>query len=185
MYKATQEDEKIRLEYLKILQSKEKELQKNIKKIEKLIKEQRKNRRFDGLKMEISSRKGKLSWPVMGEVFEKFGRKKVEGFRGIVDKKGIKIRPSIRTVSSVYDGIVIHTDSSWGLGQFIIVEHFGGYYTLYANLADVNVELEQKVKAGEPLGTIDIDHKANTPYLYFEIRKHDKAVDPLVWLSSL
>jgi len=48
---------------------------------------------------------------------------------------------------------VIHTDSAWGLGMFVIVEHFGGYYTLYANMDDLKVKKDQKVHAGEILGT--------------------------------
>ncbi len=88
-------------------------------------------------------------------------------------------------MASVYDGVVMHTDTAWGgLGWFVIVEHFGGYYSLYANLDEIIVNKDQKVLTGEILGTIDIDRDANTPYLYFEIRIHDKAVDPLKWLSS-
>lgn len=78
----------------------------------------------------------------------------------------------------------MHTDTAWGLGWFVIVEHASGYYTLYANLNSITVKQNQKVHTGEILGTIDIDHEANTPYLYFEIRIHDKAVDPQKWLTS-
>lgn len=78
----------------------------------------------------------------------------------------------------------MHTDTAWGLGWFVIVEHYGGYYTLYANMDQIKVNQGQKVHTGEVLGTIDIDQSENTPYLYFEIRIHDKAVDPLNWLSS-
>jgi len=185
LYKTALEDEKIRSEYVALLKKREKSIERNIKQIEQLIIQQNKNRRFDGLNKSFSKMKKRLSPPVKGVLKEKFGRKKVEGFRGTVDKKGIKITPKVRTVSAVYDGIVIHTDSSWGLGQFVIIEHFGGYYTLYANLSDVSVEKEQKVKTGEPLGIIDIDRQANTSYLYFEIRKNDKAIDPMLWISSL
>lgn len=123
-------------------------------------------------------------WPLGGKVIEKFGTKKIDGFKGVVHKKGIKIKPSENQVSSVYDGVVMHTDTAWGLGWFVIIEHYGGYYSLYANLDEIIVDKDQKVHAGEILGTIDIDRGTNTPYLYFEIRIHDKAVDPMEWLSS-
>ncbi len=31
-----------------------------------------------------------------------------------------------------------------GLGWFVIVEHFGGYYSLYANLDEIIVNKDQK-----------------------------------------
>ena len=184
LYKIAEEDEKIQKEYVAMLQEKQDDLEKKIKELEHAQAKKSMERKFEGLKRNFAASEGKLVWPINGKIIEHFGRKKVKGFRGVVRKKGIKIETTERYVSSVYDGVVIHTDSAWGLGRFAIVEHSGGYYTLYANMDEITVTINQKVHSGEILGTIDIDHEANTPYLYFEIRIHDKAVDPEKWLTS-
>jgi len=184
MLKLVSEDEKIKKEYVALLEEKQQELEKKIEELELKQIKQGEQHKFDGLGKIFSQMSGKLPWPVSGNITEKFGTKKVEGFKGVIHKKGIKIQPYHTQVSSIYDGVVIHTDTAWGLGWFVIVEHFGGYYSLYANLNEIIVFKDQKVHTGETLGTIDIDHEANTPYLYFEIRFHDKAVDPEKWITS-
>lgn len=184
LYKIAEEDEKIQKEYVNMLEQKQDELENKIKELEKAQARRDNNKRFEGLRQTFSIQKGKLEPPVSGKIIEHFGKKKVKGFRGTVDKKGIKIQTRETQVASVYDGVVMHTDSAWGLGMFVIIEHAGGYYSLYANMDQIKVKKEQKVHTGEILGTIDVDHEVNTPYLYFEIRIHDKAVDPEKWLSS-
>ena len=184
LYKIAEEDENIKKEFVTMLNRKQAQLERKLNNLKLKLKEQNTAKRFWGLKKQFKHMRGSLEWPVNGKITERFGKKKVKGFRGVVHKKGIKISPKETLVSSVYDGIVIHTDTAWGLGWFVIVEHFGGYYTLYANLDEIKVRNKQKVHTGEILGTIDIDHQVNTPYLYFEIRIHDKAVDPTKWLTS-
>ncbi|PLX66325.1 MAG: hypothetical protein C0602_11715 [Denitrovibrio sp.] len=184
LHKIAAEDEKIQKEYVALLKNKQDEMEEKIKELKKTQQTKNIKRRFDGLEKDFSDNTNSLMWPINGKIIEKFGTKKIDGFKGVVHKKGIKIKPNETKVASVYDGVILHTDTAWGLGWFVIVEHFGGYYSLYANLDEIIVTKDQKVHAGEILGTIDIDQGTNTPYLYFEIRIHDKAVDPLGWLSS-
>jgi len=183
LYKIAIEDEKIKAEYISLLSKKQEELEAKIKELEIAQVKEKQTKRFDGLRTDFKSAQKKLEWPIRGNVIENFGTKKIEGFKGVVHKKGIKIKPFETQVASVYDGVVMHSDTAWGLGWFVIVEHAGGFYSLYANLDEIIVNKGQKVHSGEILGTIDIDRDANTPYLYFEIRIHDKAVNPLEWLS--
>jgi len=183
LYKIAEEDEQIKKEFISMLESKQNELEKKIQELEIVQIKQGEERKFDGLYKDFGHMAKKLEWPINGKIIEHFGTKKIKGFRGVVHKKGIKIQPAESHVSSVYDGVVMHTDTAWGLGWFVIIEHAGGYYSLYANMDEITVKNNQKVHSGEILGTIDVDHEANTPYLYFEIRIHDKAVDPEKWLS--
>ncbi|MCD8554330.1 peptidoglycan DD-metalloendopeptidase family protein [Seleniivibrio sp.] len=183
MYRDAVKDEKVRKEYLARLRQREKALQAQLAKIKRDFAKSAPVS-FKGLSSEFGRQKGKLIWPVHGHVIEKFGVKTVEGFKGVILKKGIKIVPTSNSVKAVYDGVVIHRDNAWGLGNFLIVAHPSGFYSLYANMDAINVSKNEKVKTGQNLGTIDIDHETNTPYLYFEIRIHDKAVDPLEWLAS-
>ncbi|WP_277656919.1 murein hydrolase activator EnvC family protein [Seleniivibrio woodruffii] len=183
LYQSAVKDEKVRREYLARLLKREKQLQAQLSKIKKDFAKSAPVS-FKGLSSEFGRQRGKLIWPVHGHVIEKFGVKTVEGFKGVILKKGIKIVPSSNSVKAVYDGVVIHRDNAWGLGNFLIVAHPSGFYSLYANMDGISVSKNEKVKTGQNLGTIDVDHETNTPYLYFEIRIHDKAVDPLEWLAS-
>lgn len=185
LYASAVKDEKVRIEYMKLLKQKEKQMQAKIVRIQKaFVKKTKPAVVFHGMPKAFNQYKGKLSWPVQGHIIERFGVKHVEGFSGVIMKKGIKIVPSSSSVRCVYDGIVIHIDNAWGLGNFLIVAHPSGFYTLYANLDNINVRNNEKVKTGTVLGTIDVDRDTNTPYLYFEIRLRDRAVDPLEWLAA-
>jgi len=183
LYKSVSADEKAKKAYLASLLKKQQAVQAKIARIKKEF-EKNSVQSFKGLSTAFAKYKGKLIWPVQGHVIEKFGIKKIEGFQGVVMKKGIKIVPTQTMVKCVYDGVVMHTDSGFGLGNFVIVAHPSGFYTLYANMDGVNVRKGEKLKSGNVLGTIDIDRETNTPYLYFEIRLRDRAVDPLEWLSA-
>lgn len=183
LYKTAAEDEKIRKAYLASLKKKEQAVQSKISKIKKEF-EKTSVASFKGLSTEMGKKRGKLIWPVSGHVIEKFGIKRIEGFKGVIEKKGIKIVPTSSTVKCVYDGVVMHTDNAWGLGNFLIVAHPSGFYSLYANMDGIGVKKNEKVKTGQSLGTIDIDRGENTPYLYFEIRVRNVAVDPLLWLAA-
>ncbi len=183
LYKAVADDEKAKKAYLESLQKKEKAVQAKIARIKKEF-EKTSGVSFRGLSTEFGKKRGKLIWPVQGHVIEKFGIKKIDGFQGVVQKKGIKIVPTQTSVKCVYDGVVMHSDNAWGLGNFIIVAHPSGFYSLYANMDNISVKKGDKLKTGSNIGTIDIDRDTNTPYLYFEIRIRDRAVDPLLWLSA-
>lgn len=189
LYGKAVKDEKVRMAYMDLLKKKEKEIQARIVSIQKAFAKKAKAKPvFKGLPPQppqgFNQYKGKLIWPVQGHIIERFGVKHVEGFSGVIMKKGIKIVPSSSSVKCVYDGVVIHIDNAWGLGNFLIVAHPSGFYTLYANMDGINVRNGENVRTGTVLGTIDVDRDTNTPYLYFEIRLRDRAVDPLQWLAG-
>lgn len=72
-----------------------------------------------------------------------------------------------------------YTRCGSGLGNHVVLDHFNGYYTLYAHLDSVAVKKGQRLKAGQVLGK-----QGNTGYsfgshLHFEIRtNHDYAKKP-------
>ncbi|WP_273266865.1 murein hydrolase activator EnvC family protein, partial [Flexistipes sinusarabici] len=127
--------------------------------------------------------KGTLPWPAEGKVIEEFGPKKIEGFRGKVFNKGIKIALESEGVKSVFDGTVKYVDWIRGYGNIIIVKHDKNYYTLYANLDKIYVSTGQEVLGGEQIGSINIYSGNKKSTLYFEVRKQNEAVNPSLWLK--
>ena len=126
----------------------------------------------------------RLPWPVAGRVEVAFG-KKVDPDSGMVMvQKGIDIRaPALSPVRSVFKGSVVYSDRFKGFGRMVIVEHPGGFYSLYAHLAGLKVHTGQRVKQYDVVGLLGNSESTKGHYLYFEIRQGKKPVDPLRWLA--
>jgi len=69
-----------------------------------------------------------------------------------------------------------------GYGRVVLIDHDGGYYTLYAHLSEMRVALDQQVETGQVIGLVGDSGSLKGPILHFEIRKDGKPVDPLVYL---
>ncbi len=61
-------------------------------------------------------------------------------------------------------------------------DHGTNYHSLYAHLANARVSPGDVLQEGATLGQVGDTGSLKGSYLYFEIRKGGKAVDPLPWL---
>uniref|UniRef100_A0A7V3PU60 M23ase beta-sheet core domain-containing protein n=1 Tax=candidate division WOR-3 bacterium TaxID=2052148 RepID=A0A7V3PU60_UNCW3 len=120
---------------------------------------------------------GKLPWPVQGTIVSSFGIQVDPKYGTKTKNSGVDIsclRGS--PIKAVWQGTVSYADEFIGQGLMIILEHGGGYYTVYSRLNELKVTAGQKVNAGDVLAL-------SGDLLHFEIRIGGKAVDPLVWLK--
>lgn len=172
---------------MRLLKEKQEEFENKLDRIRKKIereKEKEEEKKADS--SGFASLKGKLDWPVRGTVIEHFGPKKVKGFKGTIQNKGIKIRPGKSgEIRTVYGGTVKYVDTIRGFGNLVIVRHPDSYFTLYANMDRVNVTVGQELAKGQAIGTVGVDLGGVESYLYFEIRRHNVAVNPAEWLKPL
>lgn len=67
-------------------------------------------------------------------------------------------------------------------GLHVIVQHSGGYETLYAHLSSISVANGQFVTAGTLLGYSGTTGKVTGPHLHFELRRNGVYQDPLQYL---
>lgn len=65
-----------------------------------------------------------------------------------------------------------------GYGRYCIVDHGGGYTTLYAHATDIIVKEGDKVKTGDVLGYVGSTGYSTGWHLHFEIRIDGTAKDP-------
>ncbi|MBN2720174.1 MAG: peptidoglycan DD-metalloendopeptidase family protein [Proteobacteria bacterium] len=133
----------------------------------------------------FSSLKGSLKRPVSGRVIIPFGPNRSERFNTYTLSNGLTIQSAEGTpVRSVYGGKVLYADWLRGYGRIIIVDHGGGYYTLYGHLGELKARTGQEVEGDQVIGLVGDSGSLEGAGLYFEIRHHGKPVDPDPWFAG-
>ncbi|MBF0275144.1 MAG: peptidoglycan DD-metalloendopeptidase family protein [Nitrospinae bacterium] len=128
--------------------------------------------------------KGKLMWPIEGKVITHFGKEKSEVFGTYIYHDGIEIVSHGEiNVKSVFKGKVLFNTPFENFGNMIVLDHGDGYYSLYAYLKKVLVDVGDVVDEGEKIALIGDNSIASSPTLYFEIRKRGNAINPEVWFQ--
>ena len=129
--------------------------------------------------------KGRLPWPAVGSLLSTFGRQEHPRFRTVTFNRGIEIAaPEGRNFVAVADGTVIYADWFKGYGRLIILDHSGGYFTLYAHASEILARPGDSVSRGQVIGKVGDTGSLEGPQLYFELRHKGKPQDPLAWLQS-
>ncbi|MFM7227255.1 MAG: murein hydrolase activator EnvC family protein [Betaproteobacteria bacterium] len=122
--------------------------------------------------------KGKL--PVKGELAASFGAKRADGpsWKGIFIKavEGSEVR-------AAGAGEVVFADWMRGFGNLMIVDHGGQYLSIYGNNQSLLKRPGDRIKAGEVIATVGNSGGNEHSGLYFELRHHGRAIDPLAWLN--
>ena len=125
--------------------------------------------------------KGKLRLPIRGELVNRFGAKLSEGGP---QWKGLFIRAaSGQDVRVVAAGSVVFAEWMRGFGNLLIVDHGGGYLTIYGNNESVLKAVGDEVRTGDAVATVGATGGSPESGLYFEIRRQGKPFDPLKWVS--
>lgn len=129
---------------------------------------------------------GTLDWPIEGDLVYRFGP--APGPDGTsIRYLGIGIRAPVNsTVRAVADGIVRRARHMGLWGQTVIIEHGGGFYTVYAHLSGVTVREEQHVARGQQIGLSGGAETEHGPHVEFQLRQGEDgspiALDPMNWL---
>jgi septal ring factor EnvC (AmiA/AmiB activator) len=130
----------------------------------------------------FEARKGEYMWPCEGEVIGEFGVQTHPRFGTIIRNNGIDIKAVPGTkVRSVAAGLVSYAGTLTGFGNCIILNHGGGFYTLYGRLETLIVEKGYQVREGDSIGYLG-ETSAEGAVLHFEIRRGKQALDPGEWL---
>jgi septal ring factor EnvC (AmiA/AmiB activator) len=130
----------------------------------------------------FGSQKGRLEFPVRGNIVDQFGRHKHPEFNSYTVNNGISIVSPLGTdIHAVYDGQVIYADYFKGYGNMIIVDHGGGYFSLYAHAAKINKKVGTTVTRNDVLASVGDVDSPKGPMLYFEIRYQGKPINPAPW----
>ncbi|MFZ4855361.1 MAG: murein hydrolase activator EnvC family protein [Desulfuromonadaceae bacterium] len=131
----------------------------------------------------FASQKGRMNIPVRGAILESYGKHKHPEFNSYTFSKGLSISASSGTeIKAVYEGTVIFSDYFKGFGNMMVVDHGGGYFSLYAHASRLSKKVGVEVARHETIGAVgDVDSNKGS-MLYFEIRHQGKPVDPAEWV---
>lgn len=131
----------------------------------------------------FASQKGRMNLPVRGEIIESYGKHKHPEFNSYTFSKGLSISASPGVeIKAVYEGTVIFSDYFKGFGNMMVVDHGGGYFSLYAHASRLTKKVGAEVARHETVGVVgDVDSNKGS-MLYFEIRHQGKPVDPAEWV---
>jgi septal ring factor EnvC (AmiA/AmiB activator) len=87
-------------------------------------------------------------------------------------------------VKNIYDGTVVFSDWLRGYGLMILVDHGGGYLSLYANTDQLLRRPFERVESGEVIAIAGNTDGRSTYGIYFEIRKGGLPVDLNGWFRD-
>jgi len=133
---------------------------------------------------EFASLKGRMLWPVSGKVIRGFGKHTHPKYGTVTMNNGVDISASAGApIVAVAAGTVEFVDWIDAFGKCVILNHGGGYYTLYAHVADTNVAQGQKVGRGQVIAAVGDTGSLDGYVCHFEIRKARAALDPAEWLA--
>jgi septal ring factor EnvC (AmiA/AmiB activator) len=127
--------------------------------------------------------KGVLDWPARGTLIETFGRHRHPRFNAFTFSNGVALSlPAGTPIRAVYSGRAVYAQWLAEYGNLVILDHGDGVFTLYAWLQTVGVQAGAYVPAGSSVGTAGWGPGREESGLYFEVRDHQKASDPVAWL---
>ena len=125
--------------------------------------------------------KGKLKLPVRGELQGRFGSPREEGG---VTWKGLFIKSDHgREVHVVADGQVVYADWLRGYGNLLVIDHGGGFMSLYGNNESLLKQVGDSVQSGETVASVGSTGGALESGVYFELRHEGKPFDPMKWVG--
>ena len=130
--------------------------------------------------------RGKMLMPVNGGIIiERYGKHKHPTQKHItVVNKGVNIAASKGSeVFAVFEGEVARVMFINGLNNCVMLKH-GDYFTIYSNLASVDVKAGQHVGTNTRLGRLSDGDNPDDHQLHFEVWFHTMNQDPELWLAQ-
>ncbi len=127
--------------------------------------------------------KGQLLWPIEGKIVTNFGRQLNAELKTTTDSPGIDIEGIPRApVRAVLNGIVTTITFIRGYGTTIIIDHGGGFYTVYTHVTDLQIHEDGEVKSRDVIAYTGDADAINGSKLHFEIWGNQQKLDPEQWL---
>jgi murein DD-endopeptidase MepM/ murein hydrolase activator NlpD len=144
-----------------------------------------KYRKPAGVQAALDVPRHSLPWPAEGKVLSGFGREKDKDLGTWIVRQGVTLAVAAAApVTPVASGRVIFAGPFRSYGQVVIVDHGGGFFSVYGNLGEILKDKGADAPSGEPLARAGAAKDGSGGRVYLEIRRGTEALDPLAWLEK-
>ena len=102
----------------------------------------------------------------------------VEKFHSGIDMAA----PYGSAILAAADGTVVSAGYSSSMGNYVMINHGGGLYTIYMHASALYVSSGQSVSAGEQIAAVGSTGNSTGPHLHFSVRLSGSYVSPWNYL---
>jgi murein DD-endopeptidase MepM/ murein hydrolase activator NlpD len=120
-------------------------------------------------------------WPATGRISGWFGSQRVYRGEPAPFHSGVDVAPGAGTpVVAPADGVVVLAGPPmFSLeGNLVIIDHGMGLNSAFLHLASSGVTVGQRVRQGQPIGTVGATGRATGPHLHWSMRWNAARLDP-------
>ena len=129
--------------------------------------------------------RGQLPWPASGRVISKFGKQWNAKLKTTTDNPGIDIKGKPGSaIRSVLNGVVTTITYIRGYGTTVIIDHGGGFYTVYSHVTNIQTHVDSEVRSGDVIAYMGDSGSINGSKLHFEIWGKGQKLNPEKWLAK-
>lgn len=129
---------------------------------------------------------GGLIWPCPSSkrITSNFGNRKAPTKGASKYHEGIDIGAQTGSaVVAAAAGEVVISKYSYSAGNYIMIDHGSGIFTIYMHLSKKYYDVGKEVSQGQTIGEVGSTGYATGPHLHFGIRKNGKYVNPLTFVG--
>ncbi len=125
--------------------------------------------------------KGKLPWPIKGNVLNRFGVSQVS--YPLSQQGWLIAAPEGSDVLAIHGGQVVFSDWLKGYGLVIIVDHGDGFLSLYGQNQALYLSVGDYAVAQQLIASSGRSGGNTQSALYFSLRQQGKPLNPKQWLQ--
>lgn len=104
----------------------------------------------------------------------------VEQFHNGVDLAA----PTGTAIYAAYDGIVVAAAYGNTMGNYVMIDHGDGLYTIYMHASELYVKKDDIVVRGEKIAAVGSTGRSTGPHLHFGVRLNGSYVSPWKYLTK-
>ena len=129
---------------------------------------------------------GTWRWPVPTNryVSSHYGYRNIFGYREFHTGIDIPAPRNTNIIASNSGFVTTATYSNSGYGNRVIIDHGGGYKTLYAHCNSLNVKVGDFVAQGDVIAFVGTTGLSTGNHLHFEIRQNGATVNPYPYIKD-
>ena len=130
---------------------------------------------------------GQYIWPSASSVYvtSRFGNRLHPVYGYYRMHYGIDIGASYGTdIYAADGGIVVTSEYGSGYGNYVMIDHGNGNYTLYAHMTTRYVSEGDVVLQGDVIGTVGSTGVSTGAHIHYEVYENGERVDPLKYYSN-